>query len=226
MDFTREVAVITGSSSGIGLEAAQELVERGATVYGLSRRPTPIEAPNFTWIKCDVRKVEDIDAAFDTILAKQSAVSIFINNAGLGVFGGIESLTPEDWKDLIDTNLTAAFLCTRRLVPGMKEHERGYIFFIGSIAGKVGFKGGAGYNASNFGLAGFAEALMHELRDYGVHVSSLFPGTTNTQFFGKGQRKKQIKMQPRDIARIIMAILEMPDYVLIDQVVMRPLSRW
>ena len=223
MDLKGRTAVVTGSSSGIGQELCTMLAQKGAAVYGFSRRRSVVEHPSFTWIQTDVTKQEEIDRAFDTVLRAHQRVDLLVNNAGFGLFGSIETLDPEAWNRLIATNLTAAFLCTRRVVSGMKEAGRGTIVNVASIAGKRGFRNGSAYCASKFGLNGFSEALFEELREEGIRVCSINPGSTGTEFFEHAGIEPKKLMNTGDVASLILTMIELPDDMLPDQVVVRPL---
>jgi len=223
VNLQHRTAVVTGSSSGIGLHTATELLEKGAVVYGLSRRETPIAHERFRWIGTDLRVPFEIAAAFLTIRELEGAISVLVNNAGLGIFGDVEAITPDAWAEVIGVNLTAAFLCTREVVPQMKQHRTGTIVNVSSIAGKRGFKGGTAYCASKFGLNGFSEALMEELREFGIRVCTVNPGSTDTGFFVRATVQPPKRMDPKDIARVIVSAIELPDDVLVDQIVVRPL---
>ena len=223
MDLNGKTAVVTGSSSGIGHELCGLLAEKRASVYGFSRRPSSIDHPSFTWVQTDLTKPEKIDKAFDRILNEHERVDVLVNNAGFGLFGSIEALEPEEWNRLIATNLTAVFLCTRRVVPGMKAAKRGTIVNVASIAGKRGFKSGSAYCATKFGLNGFSEALAEELREEGIRVCSINPGSTDTEFFDRAGIEPKKLMNKKDVASLILAMIELPDDMLPDQIVVRPL---
>ncbi|MCG8344717.1 MAG: SDR family NAD(P)-dependent oxidoreductase [Chlorobiales bacterium] len=223
MDLKDKTAVVTGSSSGIGHELCDLLTEKGASVYGFSRRPSSVDHPLFTWVQTDVTKPEEIDRAFDRVLDERERVDVLVNNAGFGLFGSIETLEPEEWNRLIATNLTAAFLCTRRAVPGMKAVQRGTIVNVASIAGKRGFRNGSAYCASKFGLNGFSEALVEELREEGIRVCGINPGSTGTEFFERAGIEPKKLMKTEELAAFILSLIEMPDGMLPDQVVVRPL---
>lgn len=223
MELSSKVAVVTGSSSGIGYYTAKVLLEKGAIVYGLSRRTTSIAHSRFRWIKADLGHAEEIDAAFSRIREDDPVISVLINNAGVGVFGEIETIDPETWHQVIAVNLTAAFLCTRQVVPDMKRRQCGMIVNIASIAAKRGFKGGTAYCASKFAMAGFSESLMEELREHGIRVSCICPGSVETEFFRNTGLHPAKLMKPEEVARIIVSTVEMPEGILPDQIVLRPL---
>jgi NAD(P)-dependent dehydrogenase (short-subunit alcohol dehydrogenase family) len=223
MDLNGKTAVVTGSSSGIGLHTALALLERGAEVCGLSRRSTDIANPRFRWLQTDVTEEDAIDRAFDAVFEQHGHVDVLVNNAGFGFFCDIEQLDPAEWRRLMDTNLTAAFLCTRRVVPVMKSLHTGMIVNVGSVAGKRGIKGGSAYCASKFAINGFSESLMEELREFGIRVSCINPGSVHTEFFDHAGMQPKKYMEPTDIARLIVLLIELPDGMLPDQITVRPL---
>lgn len=223
MNLNGKVAVVTGSSSGIGLELCRLLTAKEARVFGLSRRESRVDHPGFHWLQADVAKQEEVDSAFDTIFGKHEQVDLLVNNAGFGAFGDVETIAPETWNRLIGTNLTAMFLCTRKTVPGMKAARKGMIVNVASIAGKRGFKGGSAYCASKFGVNGFSEALMEELREYGIRVCSINPGSTGTEFFSHAGIEPKKLMNAVDVAALILSLIELPDDMLPDQMVVRPM---
>lgn len=223
MNLTGKTAVVTGSSSGIGLAVCCALLDAGAVVFGLSRRDTPIVHEHFRWIQADVTNEVEIDHAFDAILAQFGRVDLLINNAGFGLFREIESIEPAEWRRLIDTNLTAMFLCTRQVVPGMKAAGSGMIVNVGSVAGKHGIKGGTAYCASKFAVNGFSESLMEELREFGIRVTCLNPGSVMTEFFDHIGIEPKKYMLPDDVASLIVSLVTLPEGMLPDELTVRPL---
>jgi NAD(P)-dependent dehydrogenase (short-subunit alcohol dehydrogenase family) len=222
MEIKESVAVVTGSSSGIGFHTTERLLEKGAFVYGLNRSGTPIRHERFRWIKADISRPEEIVSAFREVRLSHPAVDILINNAGVGVFGDVEAVPFEEWQRAVSVNLTAAFLCTKEVVPAMKERQRGMILNIASVAGKRGFKGGSAYSATKFGIAGFSESVMEELRPFGIRVSCIFPGSVDTRFFDTGPLHPAKLMHPGEVAGVIVSVIEIPDAILPDQIVIRP----
>ena len=231
MDLRGKVAVVTGASSGLGSEFARHLVRRGSTVYGLARRVDRLKllesqlGTKFKPVECDVTDEAAVELAFSSL----KHIDILINNAGLGRFSAIDAQTKEDWDAQIDTNLTGVYLCTRVVVPRMKAQNEqtgfgGHIINIASVAGLVGNANLSAYNATKFGLRGFSDATMKELRGYGIKVSCVCPGSVATEF-GRvaGSSGAPNPMQPEDIAATVIHILESSDNYLISEVVMRPL---
>ncbi|MXW84150.1 MAG: SDR family NAD(P)-dependent oxidoreductase [Rhodothermaceae bacterium] len=231
MDLSGKIAVVTGASSGLGSEFAQHLVRRGSTVYGLARRVDRLKllesqlGTKFNPVECDVTDETAVELAFSGL----NHIDILINNAGLGRFSAIDAQTKEDWDAQIDTNLTGVYLCTRVVVPRMKAQNEqtgfgGHIINIASVAGLVGNANLSAYNATKFGLRGFSDATMKELRGHGIKVSCVCPGSVATEF-GRvaGSSGAPNPMQPEDIAATVIHILESSDNYLISEVVMRPL---
>lgn len=223
MDLAGNIAVVTGSSSGIGLALCHALLDAGAVVYGLSRRSTPVSRDRFRWLQADITLEDEVDRAFDGVLERHGYVDLLVNNAGFGFFRDVESITPDEWRRLIATNLTGAFLCTRRVVPAMKARRIGMIVNIGSVAGKRGIKGGSAYCASKFAINGFSESIMEELRDYGIRVACINPGSVLTPFFDHAGIEPKKYLQPEELARLIVALVELPDGMLPDELTVRPL---
>jgi NAD(P)-dependent dehydrogenase (short-subunit alcohol dehydrogenase family) len=223
MELDGKIAVVTGSSSGIGLSLVRALLDAGTEVYGLSRSATPVDHDLFRWLKADVTSEAEIGRAFDDVLGWHGHVDLLVNNAGFGFFRDVETIETAEWRRLIDTNLTAAFLCTKKVVPSMKAYKNGMIVNIGSVAGKRGIKGGTAYCASKFALNGFSESLMEELRDFGIRVACINPGSVMTGFFDHAGIQPKKFMQPDDVARLIVDLVRLPDGMLPDEITVRPL---
>ncbi len=231
MNLRNKVAVVTGASSGLGSEFSRHLVEHGSRVYGLARRLNRLKAleselgSGFQPVACDVTDSASVRDAFSSL----DRVDILINNAGLGRFARIDDQTKEDWDIQIDTNLTGVYLCTRAVVPLMKAQNKqagfgGHIVHIASVAGLVGNANLSAYNATKFGLRGFSEATMKELRGDGIKVTCVCPGSVATEF-GQvaGSSGAPNPMQVQDVASTVIHVLQSPDNYLISEVVMRPL---
>ena len=235
MDLTDAVAVVTGASSGLGTHFSESLIDRGAVVYGLARSTDKLEAIQddlgdaFRPISCDVRDEDQVASSFETVRDEGGRIDVLLNNAGLGQFGPVDDLPLEDWDVQMDTNLRGVFLCTREAVPTMREQNEetgfgGHIVNIASIAGLLGNPNLTAYNASKFGLRGFSESLMKEVRDDGIRVTCLYPGSIETNFFDvAGVDMTDNPLQPEDVAATVLHVLESPANHLISEVVMRPL---
>jgi len=199
-------AVITGSSSGIGKEVALQLLEKGHVVFGLSRRDGGINHPNFHFIKTNVREVKEVDKAFDQI----GHCDFLINNAGLGKFSLIEKTSLDDWHEMFDTNVNGIFYCTRRVIESMKKKGSGHIINIASTAGLEGYATATAYCGTKHAVKGISQALYKEVRDYGVKVTCVYPGSVKTDFF---QHHPNIEphdkmLNPEEVANMIVMALE------------------
>ncbi len=152
-------------------------------------------------------------------------LDILINNAGQGVFRKVAEMTDEDWRGNIELNLNGAFYCAREALHRFQTRGGGYIVNISSLAGKNAFSGGAGYNASKFGLNGFSEAMMLDHRHDNVRVTSIMPGSVNTDFSGGPSDRggdTSWMIAPEDVAEIVAAVLRMPARTMVSTVEMRP----
>lgn len=233
MNLSGKTAIVTGASSGIGTVFSQALINNEATVYGLARSEDKLNniqnefGEAFIPVRMDVTRHEDIKTWVDQTFDDQNSPDILINNAGLGYFADVDELSVQEWNRMIDTNLSGIFYMTRLLVPLMKQNENVcHIINIASIAGKIGNPQLSGYNASKFGVSGFSEALFKELRYDGIKVSCLYPGSIATEFFknAEGTRTHSNMMHPKDVAQVLINVLETPDNFLISDVTMRPLN--
>ena len=149
-------------------------------------------------------------------------VDIVIANAGLGHFGSVEDISIEQWKETIDTNLSGPFYSLKASVDQLKKNK-GYFISISSLAGTNFFKGGSAYNASKFGLTGFTQAAMLDLREYGIKVSTIMPGSVSTHFNGNEPSDKGAwKIQKEDIGQLVVDLLKMNPRTLPSKIEVRP----
>ncbi len=225
MDLDGKVAVVTGGTRGIGRAIAEALLEHGARVVIGARTESDVDraadelGEQARGAVCDVRDPEACQALVGAAVDAFGGLDILVNNAGIGIFKPVEELSVEEWDRLQGTNLNGMFYCTRSAIPHLKRRGGGWIINIGSLAGKNAFPGGAAYNTSKFGLIGFSEALMQEVRHDGIRVSYVMPGSVATSgFSGDGDWK----IQPEDIGRIVLDLLATPDRTLPSRVEVRP----
>ncbi|MBI5710824.1 MAG: SDR family oxidoreductase [Candidatus Eisenbacteria bacterium] len=223
-----KVAVVTGGNRGIGRGIVEALAAEGATVALTARRAADAERAadevggRTLGLACDVRDDTRVQRLFRDVRERAGGLDILVNNAGIGLFAPVAETSPEDWRAVIETNLNGVFYCCREAIPLMRQRGGGYIFNISSLAGKNPFPNGAAYNASKFGLNGFSEALMMEVRYDGIRVSYLMPGSVATDF-GRGARDKQDwALTPADVAEVVLDLLRSPARALYSRVEMRP----
>ena len=230
MSEKNKTALVTGGSKGIGFGVAKTLLQMGYKVAITSRSLSAAEeAANklsadgeVIGVEGDVRKLGSQEKAVKQILDKWGRLDVLIANAGIGHFGSVEELTEEQWKDTIDTNLTGVFYSVKACVDALKKSE-GYIITISSLAGTNFFAGGAAYNASKFGLTGFTQAIMLDLRDKGVKVSTIMPGSVATYFNdNEPSDKDSWKIQIEDIGELVGDLLKMNPRTLPSKIEVRP----
>ncbi len=226
--LTGKYAMVTGGTRGIGRAIAERLLDEGASVAicGKSKKGTDDAVRDLSsrgkaiGTAADVADPASVAALFKFVASQFQALDIIINNAGVGVFRPTGDLTIEDWRDVVETNLSGVFYCSREALPLMRQRGGGYIINISSLAGKNPFAGGAAYNASKFGLNGFSEAMMLDHRQDNIRVSYIMPGSVSTEFASGGGA--DWKIAPEDIAEIVMSLLRMPERTLVSRVEVRP----
>lgn len=233
MNLNSKIAIITGASSGIGAQFSKDLVERGATVYGIARSTEKLNklhellGASFKPVTLDITKPEDVQNWVDSTFGPKHLPDVLINNAGLGYFANVDELNLDEWHKMLNVNLSGVFYITRLIVPHMKENENvTHIINIASIAGLMGNPKISAYNATKFGLRGFSDALYKELRYDGIKVTCFFPGSIATHFFDNIDEVDlhSNMMQPEDVSSSVLHVLETPDNYLINEIVLRPLN--
>ncbi|MBW8877262.1 MAG: SDR family oxidoreductase [Acidobacteria bacterium] len=227
------IAIVTGGSRGIGRGVVEALLSEGWRVSFCSRSPGSVKEARSELAKThgdavagrtvDVRLQEEVDAFVQEVLDREGRIDVLVNNAGLGTFAAVDELTGEQWREVIETNLSGAFYCLHAVAPAMKRQGSGWIFNVASLAGKNPFAGGAAYNASKFGMIGLSEAAMLDLRPHGVRVAALLPGSVDTGFSHRRDRQDRSWMlKPEDVAAMILHLLTYPPHALPSLVEMRP----
>jgi 3-oxoacyl-[acyl-carrier protein] reductase len=229
-----KVAIVTGGTRGIGRAIAERLLREGASVAFCGRSNDTIARVADELKKAtggtvygeaaDVSKPEDVRRFFQSVDANFGALHVLINNAGLGIFRPTAELSIADWHRMIDLNLSGAFYCCREALQRFRNSGGGYIINISSLAGKNAFSGGAGYNASKFGLNGFSEALMLDHRYDNVRVSYIMPGSVDTEFGSGKSGEADWKIAPADVAELVSDLLRLPERTLVSRIEMRPLK--
>lgn len=229
IDLSKKIAIVTGGTKGIGRAIAKSLIDAGASVAITARHEDEIAkavaelnrrsrglAKGYV---CDVRDYNQVKSLF----ADVGAVDILINNAGVGIFAPVESMSVEDFRTVLETNVFGVFYCCHEAIPLMKQRGGGHIINISSLAGANAHPQMAAYNASKFGLNGFSEALMQEVRHDGIKVSYIMPGSVNTEFGGdETSDQKSWQLQPNDVAEVVMDLLSQQSRALASRIEIRP----
>ncbi|ADY53403.1 short-chain dehydrogenase/reductase SDR [Pseudopedobacter saltans DSM 12145] len=229
MSLENKVAYITGGTKGIGFGIAKSLISAGLKVAISGRKATDLEkaktelaSDNLLAIVSDVRNFADEQNAVNQIVNKFGKLDIVIANAGIGKFAPIDQLSLEDWNDMIDTNLTGVFHTLKASVEQLKANKGHYIS-ISSLAGTNFFAGGAGYNASKFGVVGFTQAAMLDLREYDVKTTTIMPGSVTSHFNDHVPNDADgWKIKPEDIGQIVVDLLKLNPNVLPSKIEVRP----
>ena len=230
--LTGKTAVVTGGTRGIGRAVARALAMEGANVAICGRdEKSTLQAVNelvaetqaqVVGTAVDVRDREAVRRLFALVDTHFGGPDIVVNNAGVGVFKPLVELTVEDFNLVVETNLTGVFHCSQEAVARFRARGGGYLIQMGSLAGKNPFAQGAAYNASKFGLNGFSEAVMLDHRYDKVRVSTICPGSVDTDFTLRSGKRSDWKIAPEDIAEIVLSLLRMPARTLVSYVEVRP----
>lgn len=224
--------LITGGSKGIGYGIAEVMIRAGwnAAITGRNQKQVDEAAAQLNTIRkdsalgivADVRNLSQQQAAVAQVLHQWGQLDVMVANAGIGHFGSIETITEEQWHETMDTNLTGVFYSVKASVEALKK-TKGYIITIASLAGTNFFAGGSAYNASKFGLVGFTQAMMLDLRAYGIKVSTIMPGSVATYFAGHVPNESDgWKIQPEDVGQLVLDLLNMNPRTLPSKIEVRP----
>lgn len=228
-----QVALVTGGSRGIGFAIAHALVASGVDVAVTGRSDAHLSEARpglesagpgaVETIRADGRHFAQVQHAVEAAASRFGGLDILINNAGVGIFADVIDMTPEQWSEVIETNLTGVFSACHAALPHLKRRGGGYIINISSLAGANAFVGGAAYCASKAGLNAFSESLMQEVRYDNVRVSCIMPGSVATRFSSDDERAgADWKMAPEDVADMVLALLRQDPRTTPSRVEMRP----
>ncbi|MFK7811459.1 MAG: SDR family oxidoreductase [Maribacter sp.] len=229
-DLRGKVAYITGGSKGIGYGVAEKLVAAGMKVAISGRTLKTVEtaaqylgdSENVMALQSDVTKLSDEKEAIQKILDTWGQVDVVLANAGVGHFAPVDEMSDEQWHQMIDTNLSGVFHSLKASVQALKK-SKGYYITLASLAGTNFFASGAGYNATKFGVVGFTQAAMLDLRKFDVKVSTIMPGSVATHFNNNEPSEKDAwKIQPEDIGELVLDLLKMHPRTLPSKIEVRP----
>jgi 3-oxoacyl-[acyl-carrier protein] reductase len=228
-----KVALVTGGSRGIGLAIARALAAAGADVAVTGRDAARLSSARkalegagparVETLETDVRDYPAVEGAIASVVARFGGLDVLVNNAGVGVFADVAEMTPGQWADVIDTNLTGVFNACHAAIPHLRKRRGGFIINISSLAGKNPFAGAAAYCASKAGLNAFSEALMQEVRYDDIRVSYVLPGSVATAFSTNDPQKgADWKISPEEVAEVVLNLLRHPARSLPSRVELRP----
>jgi 3-oxoacyl-[acyl-carrier protein] reductase len=232
--FTDKVAVVTGGSRGIGLAIARTLVQRGARVAITATSDARLReaadglgsiagSSNVLSLRADVRSYAEVEQAFQTVAQTFGGIDIVVNNAGVGIFRPVAELTIDEWRQMIDTNVSGVFFGCRAAVPHLQKRGGGWIVNISSLSGTNPFPDGAAYCASKAAVNAFTEAFMQEVRQEGIRVAYIAPGSVRTDFSGRSASgSDDWKLAPDDVAQVVADLIAHPTRSLPSRVEIRP----
>ena len=229
-NIKNKVALITGGTKGIGFGIAESMLKEGMKVAITGRTAGGVEKAEKELTQfgeaigfvSDVRDLSSLEKAVDGIMEKWGQLDVLIANAGVGHFASILDMTPEQWNETIDINLTGVFNSAKACIPALKN-TKGYIITIASLAGTNFFAGGSAYNASKFGLVGFTQAMMLDLRHEGINVSTIMPGSVATYFNNHVPNDQDgWKIQIEDLGQMTVDLLKLDPRTLPSKIEVRP----
>ncbi|MBK8112959.1 MAG: SDR family oxidoreductase [Saprospiraceae bacterium] len=227
-----KVAFVTGGSQGIGAAVAKSLLDKGLKVAITGRDQAKLDAIQKTLdpqlqlpilcIRADFLNYQELAAAVALVHEKFGTIDTVVANAGVGHFVAIDEMSHEQWNETIDTNLTGVFNTIKACLADLKE-SRGYFITMASLAGTNFFEKASAYNASKFGLVGFTQAVMLDLRKYGIKVTTIMPGSVSTHFNNNIPSDQDAwKIQPADLGQMVVDLLSMPERTLPSKIELRP----
>lgn len=224
MDYTGKVVVITGASSGIGEQSAEEFAKLHANVILVSRNEVQLQKIAARLSKyqiktlvcaCDVSDKDQVDTMGKIVIEKFGTIDVLVNNAGFGIYNTVENTTIDDLESQMSTNFLGMMYCTKTFLPQLLKQRSGHIVNVASVAGSIGIPGMAAYCASKFAMLGFSESLFHELKGTGVGVTVVSPIMVRTNFFkhesfGKMPRYSATSLDPKTVANAVVRAASSP----------------
>jgi 3-oxoacyl-[acyl-carrier protein] reductase len=230
-----QVAVITGAGRGIGAAIASHLSSLGAATVLCGRTRAALESTarlitqsggKAEALACDVTSLQSVEAAAKHVEASLGRVDIVVNNAGVGGFGGpLHQLSPDNWEQILNTNLRGVYYMTRAFAPLMIRARSGHIINISSLAGKNALPNGAAYAASKWGLNGLSYSLAEELRTHNIRVAVICPGSTNTDLSPHAGKDPAKMLQPEDVAHAVAMLVTQSPQSFVSEILLRPTQK-
>lgn len=211
MELRNKTAIVTGVSKGIGLATVKALLSEGCNVVGWGRTKPTLDHDNFHFVETDVRSFKSVEKAYESTVSELGdEIAVLINNAGLGYEGYLDEMDMEHWHQMFETNVDGIYYCSKMVIPKMKEHDLGHIINISSIAGTTGIPGMSAYVATKHAVRGLSHSMYKELRNFGIKVTCIYPGSVKTNFFDEidSVQANDNMMMPEDIASTIVHCLK------------------
>jgi 3-oxoacyl-[acyl-carrier protein] reductase len=236
MELTGRVAVVTGGTTGIGRAVAEALGRAGCRVAICARTEEDLEEAATSMarsgfevmaVPTDVSREEEVGRFADHVRDELGPPDVLVNNAGIARFGDLDELTPADFDAVFGVNVRGLFLCSRAFAPGMAERGDGVIVNVASLAGKNAFPGGTVYAASKHAVMGMSKSMMLELREHGVRVLTICPGSVDTPFFDKQDRfdpDREKIVQPGAVAELVVSAVRLSDRGTVSEAEIRPVN--
>ncbi|MFX0086438.1 MAG: SDR family oxidoreductase [Candidatus Hodarchaeota archaeon] len=232
METMGKVVIITGASRGIGKAISIKLAEKGMNVVLASRNESKLllvkdkidklKNSEALIIPTDVTKEDDVKQLVEKTLAKFGTIDVLINNAGIGIFKRADEFTLKDFNQIFDVNVKGVFLLTKYVIPHMIQRKSGHVIIISSIAGKNGFKSGTLYAASKHAVMGYSWSLREDVKEFGIKVTAICPGSVLTNFGGKKPTKVEWSMDPEDIAHACDYLVSESENVNTAEIIIKP----
>jgi 3-oxoacyl-[acyl-carrier protein] reductase len=228
------VALVTGGSRGIGRAIARRLAAMGSAVAICGRDEKALRSVEEelralnVGIHAQIADVTSADAIASLVEKTEATlgpISILVNNAGLGVFGPTHEKSEADWDRALNTNLKSVFLVSKAVAPSMIRQKRGDIINISSLAGKNAFAGGGIYCASKWGVLGLTACMAEDLRDHGIRVAVVCPGSVATEFSGRGPKDPTKVLTPDDVAHAVAMLVTQGPQSFVSEVDLRPMRK-
>jgi 3-oxoacyl-[acyl-carrier protein] reductase len=231
-NLDNKIALVTGGSKGIGYGVAAILLQNNMKVAITSRLQQNADEAverlkqygngEVVGIEADVRDLYSQQNAVNKVVEKWGGLDLLVANAGLGHFTSIVDMTPDQWNETIETNLTGVFYSVKASIDALKA-SKGYIITISSLAGTNFFANGSAYNASKFAVTGFSQSIMLDLRQYGIRVTTIMPGSVATEFdAAHANKESDWKIQPEDIGQMVVDLMKMHPRTLLSKIEVRP----
>lgn len=227
--------ILTGASRGIGVGIAQVLGAEGFRLGLLARTADQLgtlaeeltkNGVTVAWRACDLRNPDETETAIAALCEEIEGVDVLINNAGLVIRKSVFDLRLDEWHDMVNTNINGVFYATRAVLPAMRAQGRGHIVNISSISGKMPLPGGSAYAATKFAVTGFSQSLFQEVRDYGIKVTTLYPGSVDSITHRHDPSDEHTwKITPEEVGRVCLSVLRTGPGNCISEVEVRPLQR-